>query len=221
MDTIRQLSVTSCLALVLMLEAPAGEQGLNAAVLGPSRLEFAIVRDGENVGRHVIDFSRDGNSTNVRISTNVVVKVAFITVYRFEHQGLETWRGDQLVALRSQTNDDGTAHHVAVATEGDHLRVASDNNPAIAAASILPASLWNARVIYQSSLLNTLDGSQMRVAVEDKGEETVRAHGVPVSAHHFSISGGLNRDIWFDRSNTLVREQFAAKDGSNIVYELR
>jgi hypothetical protein len=61
----------------------------------------------------------------------------------------------------------------------------------------------------------------MRVAVQDKGEEIVNASGGRVPAHHYKISGGLDREVWFDGSNTLVRMQFAGKDGSNIVYELR
>ncbi len=76
-------------------------------------------------------------------------------------------------------------------------------------------------MIHQSTLLNTLDGTQMRVSVQDKGEDMVGARGTGVLAHHFTISGGLNRDIWFDKNNALVRVQFAAKDGSTIVYELR
>jgi len=72
----------------------------------------------------------------------------------------------------------------------------------------------------QSTLLNTLDGTQMHVNVADRGEEVVPANGARVRAHHFMISGGLNRDVWYDANNRLVRVQFAAKDGSNIVYEL-
>jgi len=105
--------------------------------------------------------------------------------------------------------------------EGDHLRVAGDGAQRTAAATILPASLWNAGILRQQTLLNTLDGTQMRVSVQDKGDDTVRAGDANVPAHHFTISGGVNRDVWFDRSNRLVRVQFAAKDGSTIVYELR
>jgi hypothetical protein len=207
------------LALILSPVIPATAQGF--AAVKRSHLEFIVVRNDEAVGSHVIDFARDGDTTSVKISTNVVVKVAFIPVYRFEHAGIETWKGSQLIALRSRTNDDGTPHQVAVASEGDHLRVAADGSQATAAAAILPASLWNASIVAQSTLLNTLDGSQMRVAVEDRGDEVVPANGTRVRARHYAISGGLNRDVWFDATNTLVRVQFAAKDGSNIVYELR
>ncbi len=217
----RALFPISCITLGLLLSLAGAATSPALAVAGPSRLEFVVVRNGEAVGHHVIDFTRAGNSTNVKISTNVVVTIAFIPVYRFEHSGLETWRGNQLVALRSQTNDDGTPHQVAVAVEGDHLRIAADGAQGTAAATILPASLWNAGIVSQSTLLNTLNGTQMRVAVQDRGEETVPASGRRVAAHHFTISGGLNRDVWFDRNNTLVRVQFAAKDGSTVVYELK
>ena len=210
----------SAVALALILSPAISATAEGPAAFKRSHLEYTVVRNDEAVGSHVIDLARDGDTTNVKISTNVVVKIAFIPVYRFEHAGIETWKGSQLIALRSRTNDDGTPHQVAVASEGDHLRVAADGSQATAAAAILPASLWNAGIVAQSTLLNTLDGSQMRVAVVDKGDEVVAANGTRVRAHHYTISGGLNRDVWFDATNTLVRVQFAAKDGSNIVYEL-
>ncbi len=210
------------LGLALLLATPAATaQAGGAGQFARSHLDFVVVRNNEAVGRHVIDFSHNGDTTNVKISTNVVVKIAFIPVYRFEHSAVETWKGNQLIALRSRTNDDGTAHELAVAAEGDHLRVAGDGSQTTAAAAILPASLWNPGIVRQTRLLNTLTGKQMPITVVDKGEEIVVASGAKVPAHHFTISGGINRDVWFDRANTLVRVAFAAKDGSSIVYQLR
>jgi hypothetical protein len=211
-----------CCGVTLLLISPGAPATAGwATQLARSHLEFVVVRNDEAIGSHVIDFTRDGETTSVKISTNVVVKVAFIPVYRFEHAGFETWKGNQLIALKSRTNDDGTPHQLAVVAEGDHLRVAGDGSQAPAAAAILPASLWNPGIVSQSTLLNTLDGTQMRVAVLDRGEETVQASGAEIPAHHFTISGGINRDVWFDHAYTLVRVAFAAKDGSNIVYQLR
>jgi hypothetical protein len=123
--------------------------------------------------------------------------------------------------LRSKTNDNGTYHQLAVAVVGDHLQVGADGTTSDAPQAILPASLWNEGIVAQTTLLNTLDGRQMRVNVRDAGEEAVRAKGVKTPAHHYRMSGGLNRELWFDSSNTLVRVAFAADDGSHIVYELQ
>ncbi|MGD9671722.1 MAG: DUF6134 family protein [Hyphomicrobiaceae bacterium] len=191
------------------------------AAAATNKLVYAVLRDGSPVGRHSLTFTRNGTTTDVDISTRVAVKMAFITVYRFEHDGHETWRGNNLVAMRSQTNDDGTHHRVEVSSQGDHLQVAADGNRGTAPASILPASLWEPGVVRQSELLNTLDGKRMRVAVKDMGQEAVKIEGQRTAAHHYKMSGGLDRDLWFGPDNTLVRMQFAAKDGSTIVYELQ
>jgi hypothetical protein len=205
------------------MSAPALAVGAtqSPAASGPAQLDYVVFRDGEPVGRHVIEFNRLGDSTNVKITTHVAVKLAFITVYRFDHSGFESWRGNHLVVLKSETYDDGTSHRLSVTAEGDHLNVAADGTQSDAPAAILPASLWQAGTVHQSSLLNTLDGSVMRVSVRDEGEDLLNAGGKNFQAHHYKMSGGLERELWFDKSNTLVRLQFAAKDGSNIVYQLR
>ena len=187
----------------------------------PAELDYVVFRNGDPVGRHVVAFTREGDSTNVKITTHVAVKLAFITVYRFDHSGVKSWKGNHLLALKSETYDDGTSHRLSVTADGDHLSVAADGTQSDAPATILPASLWQAGTVNQSSLLNTLDGTVMRVSVRDEGEDLLNAGGKNLSAHHYKMSGGLERELWFDKSNTLVRLQFAGKDGSSIVYQLR
>jgi Domain of unknown function (DUF6134) len=214
------LAAIGALTLFPLSPLQAGAVGAGVHITRP-HLEYTVLRDHEMVGTHVIDFSRYGDTMNVKIATNVVVKIAFIPVYRFQHSGIETWQGNRLIALKTRTNDDGTPHQLAAAAEGDHLRVAGDGAKRSVAGAILPASLWNEAIVNQSALLNTLNGTEMRVSVIDRGSDIVNSGGVDVSAHHYTISGGLDRDVWFDNDNTLVRVAFAAKDGSHIVYQLR
>jgi hypothetical protein len=47
----------------------------------PSHLEYDVLRNGEPVGQHVMDFRNSGDNLQAQISTNVAVKMAFITVY--------------------------------------------------------------------------------------------------------------------------------------------
>lgn len=219
MKKIAALAAVCSVAQLLISPLHAGAAG-TVHITRP-HLEYAVLRDQEVVGAHVVDFSSSGNTTNVKVSTNVVVKVAFITVYRFEHAALETWQGNRLVSIRTRTNDDGTPHQLSATAEGDHLRVAADGSQGNVAGAIIPASLWNAAIVNQGSILNTLDGREMPISVADRGDETVRTGTGSVTARHYSISGGLDRDVWFDRTGTLVRVAFAAKDGSHIIYQLR
>lgn len=183
-------------------------------------LSFTVLRNGEPVGTHVLRFQPQADGLNVAIDTKVVVKMAMIPVYRFEHHGQETWQGDHLVALNSATNDDGTHHTVTVAAGSAGLDVTGDGAAAHLAAPLLPASLWNRDTAAQSALLNTLDGHMMAVHITDLGGDRVTVHGQPRPAHHYAMAGDLARELWYDDSGTLVQVRFKAKDDSDIRYVL-
>jgi Family of unknown function (DUF6134) len=168
-----------------------------------------------------MDFERTGDTVGVKIATAIAVKIAFITVYRFEHSAHETWKADRVVALQSKTNDDGTNHKVDVAISGGTLLVNADGQETRIDPNIVPGSLWNIRLLKQGLVLNSLDGSQMPVTVKDLGDERIKVRGAAAQAHHYHIDGGLKRDVWYDANQTLVRVMFAAKDNSSIVYELQ
>lgn len=209
--------VQSLSAMVICMAPPLGyAQSLPAS----EQLDFTVLKDGDPIGHHRINVERKGDDTTVSIQTNIVVKVAYVPVYRFEHKGDEVWRNGKLVSLRSTTNDDGDKHSLFVVSQGDHLNIESDGGGSLADVGIIPASLWNPDVAAQSVLLNTLTGKQMQVTVADLGDDTVKAHGGAVKAHHFKVSGDLQREIWYDPTGTLVQVKFKARDNSDILYVL-
>ncbi|HLO77072.1 MAG TPA: DUF6134 family protein [Magnetospirillum sp.] len=183
-------------------------------------LNFTVLRNGEPVGTHTLRFQRQSDGLSVAVDTNVVVKMALIPVYRFEHHGQETWQQDRLAALNSTTNDDGTHHTLKVAAGTAELRVDGDGVDTRLPPATLPASLWNRETVAQGTLMNTLDGRAMSVQVTDLGDETVTVHGQPRHARHYSMAGDLARELWYDPSGTLVQLRFKGKDGSDILYVL-
>lgn len=194
---------------------------LPALAATSTQLDFTVLRNGSEVGHDLIHVARDGEQTHVDIDTHVVVTMAMIPVYRFEHHAHEEWRGQQLVKLDSQTNDDGKKHTLHVSAAAGGLTVDGDGQQSTAPADIVTASLWNPRLTSQHTLLNTLEGTQMPVTVHDAGVEPVEVHGAARNAHHYVLSGGLQRDLWYDASGQLVQVRFKAKDDSEIVYALR
>jgi hypothetical protein len=183
-------------------------------------LSFTVLRNGDVVGTHSIHFQPQADGVNVAVDTNVVVKMAMIPVYRFEHHGQETWSRGQLVALNSTTNDDGAKHTLKVSAAPGTLEVNGDDKPTRLPAVTLPASLWNRATVAQGTLMNTLDGHAMTVHISDLGDETVSVHGQPRHAHHYSMTGDLARELWYDGSGTLVQLRFKGRDDSDIQYVL-
>ena len=206
------------LVFAALLGAGLAAQPAQALPAGP--LDFTVMRDGSKVGTHLIDVTRDAGETRVDIETEVAVKLAFVTLYRFEHEGHEVWRNGHLVQIRSKTDDDGTAKSLQGEMNGKGLKVDGSAQRFVADPAIIPASLWNMDIVEQSRILNTLDGSEMEVSTRLIGEESVEVHGKTVSARHYSMSGQLQRDVWFDADGTLVQVRFKGSDNSDIRYVL-
>lgn len=203
-----------------VLMSVAGFQA-NAA---STTLEYTVLRDGKAIGTHAYTIDTNGADTHVQVSTDIQVKVLFITAYQFTHASKEVWSNGQLVSLKSTTNDDGTDKALTAKAENGKITLDSlvkgQDRRQYAAAAAIPASLWNPAIVTQSSIVNTLDGKLMKVDVADAGTEQVDAGGSKVSAHHYKISGELTRDLWFDDAGRLVRVSFPDKTSTEIIYTL-
>lgn len=192
-----------------------------AQALQPGPLNFTVYRDGSEIGTHKIEIRRDGGDTRVHVATDVAVKMAFITLYKFEHVGDEIWRNGQLVRIESKTDDDGTDKWLKGSLNGKGLEIKGSAKKYVADPAIIPASLWNPAIVKQAKLLNSLDGSTMKVQTTFVGKETVKVHGKAVPARHYSITGELERELWFDEDGTLVQVRFKGSDKSDIRYVLK
>ena len=185
--------------LAVALAAPVNALSIPAS----GKLSFDVVRKGKDIGDHTFSFSHASNSFTVKVATDIVVKVPLIrtTAYSFKHASVETWKGGKLQEISSKTNDDGEPHQLKSASNG-----------------ALPASLWNDDIVRSQKLMNTIDGTMMKVRVADLGNETVNTKRGAVPAHHYRMSGDLARDLWYDANGNLAQVAFKADDGSTVMY---
>ncbi len=206
-------------ALYIGMFAPAAN-----AVMVPSSgvLDFTVLRKGKDVGTHRINFQQNDDALEVDIKTHVAVKIAFITVYRFEHDGHETWRDNKLMAMKTKTDDDGKDHTlIATANDSGDLKITGDGKEFTAKGSMIPASLWNSTFLESKELMDSLVGTELAIDIKFKGEEPVTVNGKSISAKHYSMTGELERELWYDANRVLVKMAFKGKDGSDIQYVLR
>ena len=209
------------LVSVVWLSAPA-----QATAPDGLTLEYRVLRDGFEIGRHKILF-RHGDDVEtplvmtVETEIRITVKLFFITLYSYRLDSIETWRGDRLVALESTTDDDGDFYAVRAVAEGDGLRVDGAAESWTAPATIVPTSLWRREMAQGSLLLGVEQGEAIAVSIVEAGRETVTARGAEVSATKLVVSGELERELWYDDDGILVHMRLIGRDGSTITYELQ
>lgn len=208
------------LLLATVLAVPGGAARA-AVVPADGLLNFAVMRDGEEIGSHVLTFKQVDDKIHVTIKTRIAVKMAFITVYRFEQDGHEVWHNGKLIAMETETNDDGTDHTLQVKADGSGgLRVVGDDKELRAPPDSIPASLWNPAFIRTKALMDSLVGKPLEIQVAADGVETVSVKGRPVQARHYTLSGEMPRELWYDENWVLIRMTLTGDDGSAVQYVL-
>jgi hypothetical protein len=187
---------------------------------GTATMHFAVMRDGQQIGSNTIQLRHNGAETTVQMVTHVQVKIAFVTVYRFEQTETERWVDGQLMALDAVTDDNGTIHRVKATRTNDRLAIEADGKTTEVAGNTIPASLWNPLLLEKTVAFNPQDGTITPIAVIDRGEDHLVVQGRAKRARHYVINGSFAQDVWYDEQRQLVKVALRASDGSTISYQL-
>jgi Domain of unknown function (DUF6134) len=199
-------------AVVVLVLFSAGAQASTETT------RFAITRNGEQIGVHLIEVNRSGQEISVTVVTDLTVKVLFVTAYRLQLTASERWVNGRLVALSSRSDNNGTRHFVSVAAKGFSLEVKVDGKVTLIDPNIMSASFWNPELLGRPIILDAQDGQIMPVSVRDGGEEDLTINGRIVKAHRYTINSRYSQDVWYDDQARLVQAKLVASDGSVIMY---
>jgi len=237
------LAAAAPCAIILGASMPAGADPAAAPAAAPStasahthaahasaapakiRQTFDIVRKDDKIGDNVVDIDRQGDTTTARDKTDISVKVMYVQVYRYTHNCSETWKSGQLVAFKSQTDDNGTKHAVEIAPSAspDKITLIVDGKKSEEPKSLAPASLWSKELVTRTELFDPADGKRMTVKVSDLGDETLTIDGVKHQTRHFQLAAkapaDFDRDLWFE-GDVLIRMKMLGSDHSIIVSDL-
>jgi hypothetical protein len=211
--------VSYILAFLLLVAGPAAADP--GAFPPPGRFDYAVMRLGERIGTHTVEFRRDGGSLTVATRIDIEVTWLGLTLFAFHHQAQEDWRDGRMVAFRSKTDDDGEARAVSATADGGHLAIVYNGQQREAPADILPASLWHPGTTTATQLFDPVKGKVRQVTVTDDGSEPVEVRGAPLEAHRFSIAGDLRREVWYGPDGQVVKVRFPSKDGSWVTLVLQ
>lgn len=194
----------------------AGVTAADATPLPPN-LSFDVVRGGESIGTHKVEFRREGDNLTVEIAIDLTVRLAFIPVFRYSHRNTEVWRDGKLLRLDSATDDDGTKYRVSAEATAEGLKVTDAGGRSyIAAPDTIPTSYWNMALLERRELLNTQDGTMMPVKIDSQ-------LGSADGATHYRLIKGDDAtpiDVWYDSQRKVWSKLRFSARGSTIDYRL-
>lgn len=183
-------------------------------------INFAVMRDGAQIGTNKIRVGHEGAETTIQDDTHVAVGLGMLILYRYDQSETERWADGRLVALNAKTDDNGTEHNTIVKAKDGKLVVQADDKVREAPTTIVPLSLWNPVLVDSDVALDPKDGSVQPMKVIDRGEEKIVIQGKDRAVHHYRILTTFPQDVWYDDNKQLVQVELKGSDGSTIRYQL-
>ena len=188
----------------------------------PSDLAFDVYRKGSRIGIHTIRFAPAGDGQRVTSQVELAVRMAFVTLYRYEQTGEDEWRGGVLVRTRIRTNDDGKEFLVEAEAEGRALAISGAAGRYEATlGTMTDLNFWNEAITRQARLIDSQNGELIQVAVRPEPSEAIPVLGRTVQARRFAMTGtkGRSGSVWYDPDGRLVKAVVVTR-GEALAYEL-
>lgn len=210
----------TCLAGASCLAIPR----LGMASTPPADRHFAIFRDGNEIGHHVVRFTAIDGGFKAETDVEVAVKIAFITAFRFKQSAADVWTDGQLVESRADTDDNGEVSQTLLRAEGGKLAVeggVADRQSLVPLGTMTDLAFWNIDIVRQRSLVDLKKALLTDVAAESLGAETIDVASRRIEAQKFKFAAetGRNGHIWFDADGNWVKGLLTTR-GETLDYRL-
>jgi hypothetical protein len=222
-----RLRITAAVIMPFLVAAVGIQTGaansLGAAdpiALYGKEMRFDVRRNGEPVGQHRVTFSRTENG-QIRVVARLDLTVRFfgVPVYLYEYRSDARWIGGRLFRLNAEQNDDGAVSTVRVVLQGKLLVIEGPKGSSRGKPGLYPTNHWNAAVLNERQVIDTLEGRVANVTIRDAGREQVRAEGRVIETTKYVYNGDIETTTWYDDDRRWVKMRFVAKGGSVIDYE--
>jgi len=185
---------------------------------------FQIFVDDKEAGKYqmIITANQDGS---ISVAAEAKVHVTFLVFkYTYTYKGVETWRGNRLIHLESNSNDDGQKFTVSAVGDEYNLRVKTNGRERTVQPDVWTTTYWRLPQerlrIGQISLLDADTGRSIDAKIQYLGTSSLNVSGRMQNCTHFKIIGEKIRvNAWFDSQERLVHQE-SLENGHKTVLKL-
>lgn len=206
------------------LVAPASIAGIEGtgpvASASPETLVFEVSFDGRKLGTHRYELTPTGNALQVRSLARLRYRLAFVPLFRYDHDAREEWRDGCLVGLQATTNDDGERFEVSAQRTGDQLdiqrRKPTAEQEQLQARCPATFAYWHRPQLERARLLNAQTGRMEPVSFEPTGTDKV--DGVAANCFQLTTGEGAVLRLWYAQEDDRWLRLETRRDSGTLVY---
>lgn len=182
-------------------------------------VRFSIYRKQQNIGEYSLRFETSSNISTVYSQMNLAIKFLWLIDYTYQYKATEIWENGAMELLRVRVDDNGSVKTLDLARENNVLVGSGPNGVVRIAQPIMTTHHYNAAVVDQNRVLNTITGKENQVDIKLLGKEKIKLNQGDVDAFHYRYFGQLkDTDVWYDDHGRWVKLSFKGKDGVPVEF---
>jgi Domain of unknown function (DUF6134) len=186
----------------------------------PRPVRFDVIRAGDVIGKHDVDFKLKGGGLTVRTTIDITVRILGLTVFEFQHEGTELWRGGLLQAFDSQTHDDDSDFFVVGRAGAGGFSITNRKGTLTAPADIMVGSYWTSEIARRPQLIDPQRGRVKDQQILGTDAFSVPVDGRAVETTRYRVNGVTDGWVAYDTTGAWVAAELNKK-GSDILYRVR
>jgi hypothetical protein len=213
------VGLTGLTATICLLQQRGARADFAAPRLPPP-IHFDIVRAGNVIGTHDVEFSAGEDGLSVRTRIDAEVRVLGVNAFDFHHTGTEIWSGGRLQKFDSETLDEDSQFFVHGRASQDGFQINSRKGTSMAPADIMVASYWRPEIVFRTLLIDPQRGRLKQQRLVGTDRVTIPIAAAAIEATRYTVAGVNDGWVAYDeRGRWLAAEMH--KHGADILYRLR
>ena len=225
MNSLAKTIVSCTLALFAFAALPSGSLSADESLIehtgSVNAWRFRVFLDDREIGYHNFYLAEAGNTRQLRSVASFEYKLLFVKLFHYEHENLETWSGDCLQSISSETDANGEPYEVKGHLREGEFQVAGSNGEAVLPECVMSFAYWNPSFLQQPSLLNTQNGEFQAVQISPPVFEELEVRGEQRPSYRYRLAAGaLNLDLWYSTDSEWLALESEVKGGRKLRYEL-
>jgi hypothetical protein len=189
-------------------------------VLPDRPIRFDVVRLGEVIGFHTVDFNGTPDRFSVLTEIDIRVSLAGVTLFDFQNRCRERWQSGRLMEIDSRTHEGDSDFVLTGKAVDDGFAVAGRKNSVVAPVDVMAATYWSPVQFTSKQVIETKRGRLRDQSVLSKVRVPLTIKGRSVEVNQFTVAGSIDGRIFYDDDDHWVGAEFQ-RQMSDIIYRLK
>lgn len=193
------------------------------------RLEFDLYRNNNFIGKHIYQFTKEGDALTVKSTINFEIKKLGVSLYKYSAEGEEKYIDNKFNSFASNTNQNNKIKFANIFKEKDQFFIKGTSYTGKAPDDFIIGTWWNHEIVKHKAQISAVSGRIIKQNVNFLGKENLTINDKAFSALKFNFVSSdkslsknkrLNTTVWYDEK-TLIWIKASFKKKGKWEYRLK